>query len=157
MAVRRIRLASIGALLTGMTLALAPQSLRGAGPQQPPPGQKPPQGQQALQPPTFRGGVKVVRVDVSVTAKDDRPISDLTIADFEVAEDGVAQKVDTTQFVRLDGQRKTGDETSLEIRSREHALAEAARDDVRLFVIFLDDYHVRRASAMALPFVANSR
>jgi VWFA-related protein len=151
MVVRRFRLVPAGALVAALALVAAPQPIRGAGPQQPPPGQKPPQGQQAQQPPTFRGGVKVVRVDVSVTTKDDRPITDLTTADFEVAEDGVAQKVDTAQFVRLDGQRKAGDETSLEIRSREHALAEAARDDVRLFVIFLDDYHIDKIPSVTIP------
>ncbi len=148
MVVRRIRLASFGALLAGMALALAPQPLSGAGRQPPPQGQQLPQNQQ---PPVFRAGVKVVRVDVSVTGKDDKPIADLTTGDFEVSEDGVAQKVDTAQFVRLDGQRRQGGETSLEIRSREHALAEAARDDVRLFVIFLDDYHLDRAPGVTMP------
>ena len=36
------------------------------------------------------------------------------------------------------------------IRSDYDEESEAARDDVRLFVIFLDDYHVRRGSAMSV-------
>ncbi len=147
MGVRRTFAASAGVLLTGMALSLSPQPLAGADRQQPPQSQQPP-GQQA---PTFRAGVKVVRVDVSVTTKDDRPISDLTIDDFDVAEDGVPQKVETAQFLRLDGRPRAGDDTSLEIRSRQHALAEAARDDVRLFVIFLDDYHIDKDPSVTIP------
>ena len=120
-------------------------------PTQPPPQQPPAQQPPQRQPPTFRAGVKVVRVDVSVTGSGDKPVTDLTAADFEVSEDGVPQKVDTAQFVRLDGQRKPGGETSLAIRSREHGIAEAARDDVRVFVVFLDDYHIDRLPSITLP------
>ena len=120
--------------------------------QQPPPGQQPPPAQQGQQqPPVFRGGVKLVRVDVTVTGKGDKPVADLTMADFEVTEDGVPQKVEQLQFVRLTGQRETGDETSLEIRSQAQAEAEAARDDVRVFAIFLDDYHIDRAPEITIP------
>ena len=34
------------------------------------------------------------------------------------------------------------DDTSLPIRSPEHAAVEAARDDIRVFVIFWDEYHI---------------
>jgi VWFA-related protein len=106
---------------------------------------------QGQQPPTFRAGVKLVRVDVSVTTNGNKPVSGLQAGDFEVTEDGVLQTVETAQFVRLTGQRAPGDETSLAIRSQEHALAEAAREDVRLFVIFLDDYHIDREPAVTIP------
>lgn len=97
------------------------------------------------QQPVFRAGVDLVRVDVSVFDAQGRPVEDLQPADFHVEEDGVPQTVETVQFVRLDGQRASEREDSLEIRSREHAAAEAARDDVRLFAIFLDEYHVDKA------------
>jgi VWFA-related protein len=120
--------------------------------QQPPAQQPPPAGQQPpQQPPVFRAGVKLVRVDATVTGKGDQPLADLTTADFEVAEDGVPQKVEQIQFIRLDGKRPVGDETSLEIRSPEQAEAEAARDDVRVFAIFLDDYHVDKAPQITIP------
>lgn len=45
------------------------------------------QGQQALQP-TFRSGVDLIDVDVSVLDKDRRPVRGLTAADFTVLEDG---------------------------------------------------------------------
>ena len=44
---------------------------------------------------------------------------------------------------RRDSPRRS-DETNLEIRSRDHAAAEAAREDVRLFVIYFDDYHIEK-------------
>jgi VWFA-related protein len=153
----RIRALSAWGLLAALALVVAAQSRVGAvapgkssGPQsqQTQPPQSPPQGQQ---PPTFRAGVKLVRVDASVTTGGNKPVSDLLAGDFEVMEDGVVQRVETAQFLRLDGQPTRGDETSLEIRSREHGLAEAAREDVRLFVIFLDDYHIDRLPSVTIP------
>ena len=99
----------------------------------------------------FRAGVRLVRVDVSVTGKGDKPVADLTRADFEVEEDGVPQTVEQLQFVSLDGHRPAGDETSLEIRSQAQAEAEAARDDVRVFALFLDDYHIDKAPQITIP------
>ena len=92
--------------------------------------------------PVFRAGVSAVRVDVTVKDRQDRAVDGLTAADFELREDSVAQRVETAQFVRRDGTRQTNRDEALPIRSREHAESEAARDDVRLFAVFLDDYHV---------------
>ncbi len=154
MGVIRTGVLSAFGLLVGLALLVASQPRLGAaatdGPrvQQSQPPSQPPQGQQ---PPTFRAGVKLVRVDVSVTSNGNKPVTDLRAGDFEVLEDGVVQRVETVQFQQLDGQRKPGDETSLEIRSREHGLAEAAREDVRLFIIFLDDYHIDRTPGVTIP------
>jgi VWFA-related protein len=149
-------LARAGAAALTIVSAVA---VLGAGQAPPPAQQTPPPAQQAppaaqqpaQQQPVFRAGVKVVRVDVTVTGKGDLPVADLTAADFEVAEDGVPQKVDQLQFVQLNGQRPVGDETSLAIRSQEQAEAEAARDDVRVFAIFLDDYHIDKAPQITIP------
>ena len=46
--------------------------------------------------------------------------------------------------------RPQNGETPREIRSDYVLEAEAQREDVRLFVIFLDDYHVRRGASMAV-------
>src|SRR5262249_20675367 len=81
--------------------------------------------------PIFKTKINLVRVDVSVTGRHDEPVADLQAGDFDVVEDGVLQRVETLQFVRLDGSRTTDLEDSLEIRSPEHAALEAARDDVR--------------------------
>ncbi len=109
-------------------------------PQTPPPPQVPPGD---LQPPVFRSGVKLVLVDVSVTGADEEPIADLTPADFELTEDGIPQRVEQASLVRIDGQPR-GNGEALAIRSQDHALAEAGRDDVRVFAVFMDDYHLDR-------------
>jgi VWFA-related protein len=144
-------IAAVAVLRAGQAVQTPPP----ASQQQAPPAgqQSPPAGQQqpAQQVPVFRAGVKLVRVDVTVTGKGDQPVADLTTADFEVAEDDVPQKVEQLQFVRLDGRRPAGDETSLEIRSQEQAEAEAARDDVRVFAIFLDDYHIDKTPQITIP------
>jgi VWFA-related protein len=101
--------------------------------------------------PTFRTGVSLVRVDVTVTGRDDTAVADLTADDFAVFEDGVRQTIGSFQFVRLSGQPLPGDELSLAIRSRAHGESEAARDDVRLLAIFLDDYHITREPWVTLP------
>lgn len=101
--------------------------------------QQPPQP-----PPVFRSGASLVRVDVTVVNNHGDPVTSLTAADFEVEEDGVPQTVETFKLVSADGQASEGDDTSLAIRSAEHAAAEAARDEVRVFLIFWDDYHIDR-------------
>ena len=107
-------------------------------PAQQPPGDQPPPGQR---PPVFRGGTANVRVDVTVIDKKGNPVTDLTKDDFDVREDGVPQLVDTLKMVSATGQAPD-DDTSLPIRSPEHAAVEAARDDIRVFVIFWDEYHI---------------
>jgi VWFA-related protein len=104
---------------------------------------------QPPQPPTFRTEANLVRVDVTVVDRDGEPVTELTADDFAVEEDGVPQSVQSFKFVTADGRPAEGDDVSLEIRSPEHAAAEAARDEVRVFVIFWDEYHIGRfASAI---------
>ena len=99
--------------------------------------------------PTFRAGVNFVRVDVIATNRSGAPVSDLKINDFEIAEQGRPQKIETFKLVSLDGGlMATGDQTPQPIRSDEDEQREAAKDDVRLFAIFLDDYHVKAASSL---------
>jgi VWFA-related protein len=124
-----------------------------ASPQQtPPPGQSPPQQQPQTPPqpqqPTFRVGVNFVRVDVIVTDQQGNAVPDLTQNDFEVQEDGKPQTIETFRFIKVSGNPEPGAEVPREIRTPSDQEIEAARDDVRLFVFFLDDYHVRRSSSM---------
>ena len=108
-----------------------------------PPATQPPADQQ--QPtPTFRTGTDVVRVDVTVIDRKGLPHSTLTADDFEVAEDDVLQPITSFKYVAVTGHPEEGDELSLPIRSPSHAAAEAARDDVRVFLIFWDEYHIGR-------------
>ena len=103
------------------------------------------------QQPVFRAGTDLVRVDVTVTTNGDQPVADLKMEDFEVTDDNVPQTVETLKFVKVDGTRTTNLDEPLEIRSKEHAMLEASREDVRLFAIFLDDYHIDKRPEITLP------
>jgi VWFA-related protein len=114
---------------------------------QDPPPPTPPQPEQ----PTFRARVNLVRVDVSVLGRDDVALEGLQPGDFIVKEDGIPQTVETVQFVKLTGETPSHLRESTVIRSAEHAAVEAAREDVRLFVLFLDDYHVDKSPTIMIP------
>ncbi|HEY7286017.1 MAG TPA: VWA domain-containing protein [Vicinamibacterales bacterium] len=106
-------------------------------------------GQETQQPPTFRTGINFVRVDVIISDKNGNPVGDLQQSDFDLTEDGKPQKIESFKLIKLDG--GTADamkEPVKQIRTDYDEEAEAARDDVRLFAFFLDDYHVRRGASM---------
>lgn len=105
--------------------------------------QSPVPQQQTPQTPVFRGSTNLVRVDVSVTDRHGNPVTDLRKEDFEVAEDSIPQTVQTLKFISATGAAPDTDE-SLPIRSPEHAAEEAAKDDVRVVLIFWDEYHIGR-------------
>lgn len=99
--------------------------------------------------PVFRGGIDFVRVDVIVTDKAGNPVGDLKATDFEITEDGKPQAVETFKLIELNGGLIPGpDGPPRQIRTDSDEEIEAARDDVRLFGVFLDDYHVRDGSSM---------
>ncbi|HEX8030426.1 MAG TPA: VWA domain-containing protein [Vicinamibacterales bacterium] len=129
-----------------LVLALLLTAGLAAQEQTPAPAQAPPPQQ-----PIFRAGTDLVRVDVTVTGNGDKPVTDLTKDDFEVTDDDAPQTVETLKFVQVDGTRTSNLDEPLEIRSKEHALLEAAREDVRLFAIFLDDYHIDKRPEITLP------
>ncbi len=104
---------------------------------------------QAPQAPTFRAGVNAVSVDVIVNDKKGDFVSNLTRDDFEITEEGKPQKVETFKLVTLDG-GLMGSAPPHAITSDEDEAREAARDDVRLFGIFLDDYHVTREASLTM-------
>ena len=113
--------------------------------------QPPPPPADPQQPPVFRTGINFVRVDVIITDKNGNQIADLQPADFDVSEDGKAQKIETFKLVKLDGGRvDAAKEPVRQIRTDYDEESEAARDDVRLFAIFLDDYHVRRGASLSV-------
>lgn len=102
--------------------------------------QQPPQPQQ---PPTFRTGAELVRVDVTVLDRGGKPVVDLVADDFAVFEDGVAHPIQTFQLVEFDGTHGPDDDLTLTIGPRDNRNSELARDDVRLIVVFWDEYHIR--------------
>ena len=85
-----------------------------------------------------------------VDDRKDQPVTDLSQADFEVLEDGKPQSVEQFSLVKVDGNPRPGAPPPAEIRNRGDEELIANREDVRVFVFFLDDYHVRRANSMTV-------
>ena len=98
------------------------------------------QAPQQQQPPIFRGGTNIVRVDVTVTNRRGEPVSDLKRDDFALTEDGAPRAIESCELIHVTGE--AADDRSLEIYSTSQVATEAARDDVRLFLIFWDEYHI---------------
>ncbi len=118
-----------------------------AAPQQ---GQQNSQQGEGQQQPVFRGGIDFVRVDVIVSDRKAQPVTNLTEADFEVLEDGKPVKIEQFKLIKVDGNPVPGGPPPKQIRNRNDEELEAARDDVRIFVFFMDDYHVRKANSMSV-------
>ena len=127
-----------------VALAAAVCCAVGLGAQQdaPAPVQEPPQ-------PVFRAGVNLVRVDVIVTDDDGEPVTNLTADDFELLEDGRLQTIEQFRLVDATG---AGGETlpAVDLRTRDDELFDAEREDVRVFALLLDDYHVPRTRSVAV-------
>lgn len=99
--------------------------------------------------PVFRTGINFVRVDAIVTDRQGNPVNDLKIEDFEVAEDGKVQTLETMRLVKIDAATAPG-YTQRTIRTRLDEETAAADENSRIFVFFLDDYHVRKESSMSV-------
>jgi len=90
-------------------------------------------------------------VDVIATDKQGKPVTDLTAQDFEIKEGGKVQVIDSFKRITLTDDRFDPDPArAAPITSMEAQQREAARDDVRLITIFLDDYHTRLGNSMAV-------
>jgi VWFA-related protein len=109
------------------------------------PAEPPPPADQA---PVFRSDINFVRVDVIVNDRQGNPVNDLKAEDFEVTEDGKAQSIQTFKLINVTEDVGVGTDPPREIRNPIEEQTEAARDDVRLFAVFLDDYHVRLENSM---------
>ena len=91
--------------------------------------------------PQFRAGASLVRLDAYVSANG-APVTDLTMEDFEVLEDDTAQKVETFELIRAreaTGDTRTGPATPA---STQEQRAAAQDPNARLFVLYLDRWHV---------------
>ena len=82
----------------------------------------------------FRTEANFIRVDAFPTI-DGRPVKDLSAADFEIREDGVAQKIETFEYVEVRSAPQ-------ELRQEPNTIAESRNmmrnPRARLFVLFLD-------------------
>ena len=105
-------------------------------------------GRQAPPPePTFRTDASFVLTDVFVTAGG-KPVTDLTQADFEVREDGVVQAVRSFEAI-VHGPQPVGlPRRNPSTVAESNAMIGDPRR--RVFVLFLDTYHVDRGSALRM-------
>ena len=132
----------------GLVASLLPAARAQQQPPQPPPVTPPPQDPQ--RPPTFKTGINFISVDVIVSDKNGNPILDLKPEEFSVSEDGKAQKIEQFSIIKIDPLDQIEGPTNGPIRTQQDEQREAARPEVRLFTILLDDYHVRRGNDMAV-------
>lgn len=130
----------------------APASQQPAPPAGQPPAGEPaaaPEPQRADQPP-IRTGINFVSVDVIVTDKQGNQVLDLKPEDFTISEDGKAQKIESFSVITIKESDQIEAGPPREIRSSNDEEIEAQRPDVRLFILLLDDYHVRRGNDLSV-------
>src|SRR5688572_24805438 len=113
------------AVVAGM-MALAPSPFVSA--QQPAPEQ-----------PRFRAGANLVRVDAYVS-QNGAAVTDLTLQDFEVFEDGAPQRLESFEVIRPRGPAPQN--AVVEPNTIAESRSMAADADSRLFVLFMDIFHV---------------
>jgi len=90
--------------------------------------------------PQFRGGAVLVTVDAYPQEKG-RIVEGLKAEDFEVFEDGKPQKVEAFDFVRVEP--APFEAARIDPKSIGEANAAAADPTNRVFIVYLDAYHVR--------------
>ena len=98
----------------------------------------------------IRTGINYVRVDAIVTDRQGNPVLDLKPEEFSLTEDNKPQKIEQFSVVKIDADTQMNAGTPTEIRSLSDEEVEAARPDVRLFVLLLDDYHVKSGNDLAV-------
>jgi VWFA-related protein len=92
------------------------------------------------QQPTFRTGASYVRVDM-YASRDGKPVEDLKQEEIEILEDGVPQKIDAFEHVKV--RTLNPEETRVEPSTISESRRLAADPRARVFVIFLDTYHTQ--------------
>ncbi len=139
-------------LLLALTVAPSARQTPAPSPpaQQPPAAAQPNQPQDPQQPPRIRAGINFVSVDVIVSDRQGAPLLDLKQDEFRIKEDGKLQSIDSFSVVKIDPGAQLDAPPPSEIRSVYDEQREAQKPDVRLFIILLDDYHVRRGNDMAV-------
>ncbi len=138
---RLLRFTLAAVVAAPMALGLQAQN----APAQEPPAAPPAQPEQT---PIFRTDINFVRVDVIVNDRQGNPVHNLAQEDFEVTEDGKPQAIQTFKLINVTDNSGIGSDPPREVRNVIEEQMEAARDDARLYAIFLDDYHVRLENSM---------
>ena len=135
---------STSRLVRSLVVAAGICVLLGAGPGGQVGGQ---QQQPPAETPTFRTDASFVLTDVFVTA-DGKPVTDLTQADFEVKEDGVVQAIRSFEAILHTTESGAMPRRNPSTVAESNAMIADPRR--RVFVVFLDTYHVPRADSMVV-------
>ena len=127
---------AVGILTAAVLASGAGIITSGQQPQQPPPQQ-----------PTFRVGATFVRVDAFVT-KNGEPVADLKPEDVEIREDNVPQTIRTFEYVNIPpANLQTGARRVPEsVRESRESVGDPRK---RVFVLFLDTYHITQGAGMS--------
>ena len=90
----------------------------------------------------------LVRIDVIARDAQGRPVETLKAADFDLREDGTPQSITDVRLVRVAAAAAATTAGAIPpITSASDERIEAARENTRLFGIYLDDYYVSAANA----------
>ena len=100
--------------------------------------------------PVFRAEINFVRVDAIVTDDDDNLVLDLMAEEFEIYEDDTLQQIESFELVQFTGEPDPLLPPPSKIGTEYDQDREASRSDSRIFVFFLDEYHVRDTNAMRM-------
>jgi hypothetical protein len=133
-----MRPAAVGALVALVGVALAQEHVRGQDPQRRP---------------TFRGGVDVVQLDVTVLDRNRQPMHGLAAGDFTVFEDGVPRPIVAVTPVDLPPAAAPGAAWTREVAPD---VVSNARDTGRIIVIHFDDAHTGNGGDTWAPWVLKS-
>ena len=101
----------------------------------------------------FRSGVQYVAVDVVVTDKGDKPVTDLKKDEFEITENGKTQTIADFQFISVPAVTRTVATTTRADAEPDVATNIAPKPDSRLFVMVIDDLHLIEQNIVAIKRV----
>jgi VWFA-related protein len=105
------------------------------------------------QQPVFRAGVDYVAVDVVVTDSQDRPLIDLTRADFTILEHDKLQAITDVQFVSVPLAQRTLEVTRPATPEPDVSTNLPPTPKSRLFVMIVDDLHIIESDIIAVKRV----
>lgn len=109
--------------------------------------------QQAQQAPVFRTGVQLVTVDVVVTDANDKPVMNLTQADFEIIDRGRLQAITNFRFLNI----PLSSASTAELRALppppDVATNVSPSPDSRLFVVIIDTLHTLESEIVPMKQV----
>lgn len=101
--------------------------------------------------PVFRSDAHFVRVDAYPTAKDGSVLRGLTADDFELTEDGTAQKIDSSEFIEYE--RWTPGSERPDPRDQRESFRLAADPRYKVVVVYLDRLKWANAHYVRQPLI----